>query len=215
MFTEAADIRRGDGITEWISRSGRFNATAEKPARDAIDIPGTGGRKAIRFDHSRYYIDGLELLPTHPKSCGYTCVTFRTGSSHEQVIASSFEEPGGDYSEIFVTGTEIGIMGRQQGVPFQFIIQHVNRDWTTLFLEYAAGERETGYRYNINNYESGEFVRKDIQDPILGCALGGRYNDTRFFDGDIAGVEVYHNTGTAEMIPSCLRDLIISSQMIT
>ena len=119
--------------------------------------------------------------------------------------------------EIHATGTEIGFTCTNNKKPFHHIIQHVNREWTTFFLEYRGEKKDTTFKYIINNHDSGDFSMKNISGEADGCALGGRFDDTHFFQGDIASFESYHQENVSDelqLMPSSLRKLIISNQMV-
>ena len=79
----------------------------------------------------------------------------------------------------------------------------------------SEGKKMT-YTYSINDHDTGDFSMPCYSDYDVGCAFGAHYDDTRFFEGEIAGLEVYHkNVHTnGNFIPSNLRKLIISDQKV-
>ena len=113
----------------------------------------------------------------------------------------------------------------QQPPEHNAIIQHVNREWTTLFLEYTSTTAHTtSYKYTVKDNDvdgggggaeiSGEFVMKNSYD-FEGGDIGGRSDDTRFFEGEIVCYEACHKEDEQQIsIPSSLRKLVIWNQMV-
>ena len=206
--------RKGSDIEEWITRShNKFNLTAERPSKSLTEL--SNERYAIEFKNTRYVNDDILLYPNHPGTYGFLCVTFRTSSDHQQALLSNFDVSNSNFHEICTTSTGIDISGRQKGKSTRVPIQHNCRDWTTLFIEYAAAEQQTQFAYIINAdpHLSGTFNLDSIHEETSGCAVGSRYNNTRFFEGEIASIEMYH-VKVNETAPQCLRDLIIKNQLI-
>ena len=207
----------GGNITEWISRTGKCNAKADKATKDLIHLPN--GKYALDFHKNRYVVEGDNLyLGTDGYS--YMCVTFRVQADTEQTIMSNYDpdNPDEGFQEISATSTEIKIWGiSKDEKPIYDTIQHDTRDWTTLFIDWTV---HTNYRthcnYIINNdpatIGSYEFSNLGIHNP--GFSIGGRYNDTKFMTGTISALEVYCNIHCTKSIPSSLRHLIISNQMV-
>ena len=213
------DIKRdNDGnIIEWISRTGKCNATSDEYfSKDLVKLPN--GKHAIAFKENRYFIEDLDLINNHNNSYGYICITFRTSNSHEQALITNYQDAKDEYVEILATDTEIGFTCTNTKKPFRYIIQHANHNWTTFFLEYSAGNKCTAFRYVINGDEdTGEFSMENIEDECAGCGLGGRFDDTHFLHGEIASFVSYHKKhahNEGKFMPSSLRHLIISNQMI-
>ena len=206
--------RKGGSITEWITRSdNKFNLTGERPAKSLTELRNE--RHALVFKNTRYVSDDIMLLPNHPGTYGFTCVTFRTSSDQEQALLSNFDPVSSDWHEITVTSTSLGNWGTENGKPKMFPIQHTCRYWTTLFIEYVATRHQTQFTYIINNdpKTTETFTFDSNQSEMNGCAVGSRYNNTRFFQGEIASIEMYHIKGNPP--PQCLKDLVITNQLIT
>ena len=209
------DIKcKGSDVEQWISRSHKkFNLTAERAA-SLEQLPNE--RYALVFKNSRYINDDIFLLPNHPGTYGFICLTFRTSDDQEQTIVSNYDVGEPHFHEIFATSTEIGILGMETGKTKRFIIQHSCRNWTTLFVEYAAGTYQTQGRYIINNDQklTGDFTFDSIGDMDSGFSVGGRYDNTRFLQGEIASIEMYHVKAKKDTPPDCLKDLVIKNQLI-
>ena len=48
---------------------------------------------------------------------------------------------------------------------------------------------------------------------MTGFSVGSRYDNTRFLQGGIASIEMYHGKGEKQ-IPQAVKDLIIKNQLI-
>ena len=131
------------------------------------------------------------------------------------MILSNVETKGKYFHEIYVTTTEIGICGREKEKPRSVIIQHPNHNWTTLFFEYMAMEDVTKCNYIINNDPQleGTFTFDTYYEMGDGYAVGSRFDDTRFLQGDIASIEMYHMPGKLPL-PQCLKSLVIKNHLI-
>ena len=123
------------------------------------------------------------------------------------------------FVEIYVTDQVIGIKLMKQGSQEIYPIQHHNIDWTTFYLEYKrGGNKDTAFKYYINNYEDpGEFSAEydaDFGDFLL----GGRFDETHWFTGEIASLETYHRWNNKDdnpqFMPPCLRQLILKNQYV-
>ena len=199
--------RKGSDITEWISRSyNKLNLTAERASKSIVQV--TSERHALVFKNNRYISNDLLFIPNHSGTYGFVCVTYRTSGEDAQVILSNIEKEGKYFHEIYVTATEIGISGRENEKPKCVIIKHPNRNWTTLFLEYMALEHVTKCNYIINNnpHLGGMFTFDSYDEMSIGFAVGSRYDNTRFLQGEIASIEMYHGKGK-EQIPKLLKIL--------
>ena len=214
------DIKRdGGNVTEWISRTGKCNAKAEKASKDLIRLPD--GKYALDFHENRYVADGSNLfLGTCGDGYSYVCITFRVQADTEQAIISNFDpdNPDEPFQEISATSTEIRIWGgSSDSIPIYVTVQHDTRDWTTLFVDWTV---HTDYRlhcnYIINNDPAtiGSYEFTDLGIHTTGFSIGGRYNDTKFMTGTISALDVYCNWQCTQSIPSSLRHLIVSNQML-
>jgi hypothetical protein len=211
------DIKReGSVIKQWITRSqNKLNLTAERASKSIVQV--TSERHALVFQKNRYISDDLLFIPNHSGTYGFVCVTYRTSAGDDaaaQVILSNSEKTE-NFHEIYVTATEIGISGRESGKAKCVIIKHPNRNWTTLFLEYTALEHVTKCNYIINNnpHLGGAFTFDSYEEMSTGFAVGSRYDNTRFLQGEIASIEMYHGKGNKQ-IPQAVKDLVIKNQLI-
>ena len=220
-----------DYIRKWVSRTGRGNAESPgmRASGDLVAIPQRG-RHALSFHRKKteYIIYDLPLLYHDKTSFGYICVTFRTSSAEDQALLTNYRDASSHFVEIYVTDQVIGIKMKKQGSgaeeTFHYPIQHHNVDWTTFYLEYkrggktSAGEK-TAFTYYINNSEEagGEFSAEYDADSG-DFLLGGRFDETHWFTGEIASLETYHKWNskddTPRFIPSCLRRLIRENQYV-
>ena len=206
--------RKGSGIQQWINRShSNPNLTAERASKDIIQV--SEHRYALAFKKNRYISDDLLFIPNHSGTYGFICVTFQTSENHKQVILSNVEKENEYFHEIYVTSTEIYICGRENEKPRSLIIQHSNYNWTTLFLEYTAMKNVTKFNYIINNdpQSEGSFTFDTYHEMYSGVAVGSRYDDTRFLQGNIASIEIYHVRGQKSM-PQCLKNIVIKNHLI-
>ena len=209
------DIKREESvIKQWITRSqNKLNLTAERASKSIVQV--TTERHALVFQKNRYISDDLLFIPNHSGTYGFVCVTYRTSGEDAQVILSNIEKEGKYFHEIYVTATEIGISGRENEKPKCVIIKHPNRNWTTLFLEYMALDHVTKFNYIINNNPQlgGTFTFDSYGEMPIGFAVGSRYDNTRFLQGEIASIEMYHGKGNKQ-IPQAVKDLVIKNQLI-
>ena len=162
------DIKRdGSNVTEWVSRTGKCNAKADKATKDLIRLPN--GKYALDFHKSRYVANGDNLyLGTSGDGYSYACVTFRIQADNEQTIISNFDpdNPDEGFQEISATSTEIKIWDvNEDGKPMYVTIQHNTRDWTTLFVDWTVHtdlRKHCSYIINndpttIGSFESDDF----------------------------------------------------------
>ena len=73
----------------------------------------------------------------------------------------------------------------------------------------------TKFNYSINNdpQSEGSFTFDTYFEMYSGVAVGSRYDDTRFLQGNIASIEMYHVRGQKSM-PQCLKNLVIKNHLI-
>ena len=216
------DIKRtGDSITQWISRSQKhLNLTAEKASKSMTELANE--RYALVFHNSRYINDDILLLPNHLETHGFICMTFYIsgggGGDQEQTILSNFQSDNDvNWHEISATNSKINIWGKEKGKIKCVTINHdVLHKWTTLFVEQVTGKHnQTQGRYIINNDPKliGSFTFDAISSAYTGFSVGSRYDNTRFFQGKIASIEMYHARGDKQ-IPQVVKDLVIKNQLI-
>ena len=102
-------------------------------------------------------------------------------------------------------------------MPIYVTVQHDTRDWTTLFVDWTV---HTDYSVHCNyviNNETETIASYDFSDSGVhntGFSIGGRYNDTKFMTGNISALDLYCNRQCTQSIPSSLRHLIVSNQML-
>ena len=124
------------------------------------------------------------------------------------------EEDKDCFHEITVSGSAIVITSTEQDEIQKVSIKHNCKEWTTLYIEYSVIKTEpTHYTYIING-ETGTFNFKSPDMISSGLLLGGRYDDTRFFKGEISSLEVYFTASSNNNLPQPLRNLIINNQYI-
>ena len=212
------DVKRtATDIKEWISRSSKkSNLIAEKPSKSLTEL--LNGRHALKFKNTRYINEDLLLLQNHPGSYGFICVTFKTSTDEEQTLLSNFEDDNNQhFHEITITTTTITVTGEEKGITKIVPIQYNCHNWTTFFLEYIVSGGQTQFTYSINNdtKSTGDFTFDSIQEIMTGFAVGSRYNNTRFLQGEIASIEMYHvKAKNNQKKPHSLKDLIIKNQLI-
>ena len=208
----------GTDITQWVSRSVRGgNMIAKKPSKDVEkieDILDTD-RYALKFKTAHYYASQSPFLLSGIGTCGFICITFRTDSESEQVLLCGSEpshhhQPPIPASEIKISGaTEITI----QIHSVKEIIQFPLKGWITLFVEYNADNKLSHFTYDVNG-TMGSFTAPSSNHAKLGLHLGCRYDDTRYFDGQIASLETYSNYTYGTPLPDSLKDIVIQNQKI-
>ena len=97
-------------------------------------------------------------------------------------------------------------------------IHHNCREWTTLFIEYvtAVATQETQLTYIINNDPNlSETLTIDaLEETNSGIAVGARNDNSRFFQGEISSIEIYHVNRHNEL-PRSLKALIVKNQCIS
>ena len=203
---------------EWISKKSRNKINlkaAKRPSKSVKRVEED--RYALVFDKSRYINDDNILFANHSGTYSCICITFRVSADHEQILVSNFEKKKHEkiYQEISVTSTEIHIWMQKNMKEGHIIIPHATHKWTTLFVGLVATADRTHGSYIINGDAklTGSFTIDTIDEDVLGFSVGSRYDDTRFLNGEIASIELYHERGKKE-IPQALKDLIIRNQLI-
>ena len=83
-------------------------------------------------------------------------------------------------------------------------IHHAVHSWTTLFIEYLGAYPQT---HIINNDPklTGTFTFDSSEEMSSGS--GGRYDNTRFLQGEIASIEIYHGKGGKNKFPKLSKTL--------
>ena len=189
-----------------------MNLEAERASKSLTELPN--GRHALVFHNSRYINEDILLLANHPGSHGFICVTFRASGDYEHTILSNFGKGKYNWREISATNTEINIYVNENGKRKSVNIHHAVHNWTTLFVQHATTKGETRGRYVINNDPklTDSFTFDCIEAMSSGIALGGRYDNTRFLQGEIASIGLYHGEG--KEIPQAVQDIVIKNQLI-
>ena len=203
-------VRKKKEITTWVSRSRPgLNLDADKPSSDIEELED---RYVINFKEARYSTDDLTLFKNPAQTYGFLCTTFRVNTDEDQVLMSDyqkeFEKYG--YCEIRVTANEIVI----HADAVIEIIQHSCKSWTTLFIEYNTDDEETHYTYDVNGI-TGSFISPARDDIRGGFALGSRWDDTHFLNGQIASLEMYWTMGTSATFPEPVKRAVIKNQNIS
>ena len=200
--------RSGQEVKKWISRSVRgLNLVAEKPSSDLVKL---SDRYALGFEKNRYVSKDLSVLTTLRGCSGFICVTFKMAGEGEQVLISNYEEDSdNDYCEIRVTATEIILHIHSDDE----IIQHSCKDWTTLYVECNTDDTTTYFKYDVNG-RSGSYTRPSTEIFISeSIALGSRYDDTHFLNGQVAALEIYESDQPSET-PEALKKIVIENQRV-
>ena len=216
-------VRSGDDIKQWTSRNRRthLNLVADKPSKKLSTL--SNGRHALVFNGaSRYTNDDIDLLANHSGSHGFVCITFyvsEIAEHEEQTLLSNWDGDDSninDWHEISITKAGINIWGIENEKVKCVTIPHtIHKKWTTLFIEQVTTRKQMQGRYVINNDSklSGSFTFDRYLGMYTGCNVGSRDDDTRFFKGEIASIEMYHGEGKS-YIPQTVKDLIIKNQLI-
>ena len=126
-------------------------------------------------------------------------------------MISNYEDDTKDLEncEIRVTATEI-ILHLHSGDE---IIQHRCKDWTTLFVECNSDETTTYFKYDVNG-TTGSFTRPCGKGLMAeSVALGSRYDDTHFLNGQVSALEFYQVNQPSE-IPEEMKKIVIKNQRI-
>ena len=183
-----------------------MNLTAEQPSKSLTN--SANGHSALVFHNSRYINEDILLLANHPESHGFICITFYISGDHEQTILSNFQTSDENWHEISTSKTEINIWGKENGKTKRVTIHHaVLHKWTTLFVEQVTTE----------NGMHGPMLLITIQNcyhgMFSGSSVGSIYDNTRFLQGKIASIEMYHGKGNKQ-IPQVIKDLVIKNQLI-
>ena len=109
-------------------------------------------------------------------------------------------------NEISITNSDIIITI----LDHKEIIQHQTKRWTTLFISYASDTHTTHYKYSVNGI-SGELTSSINVNPISGITIGSRYDDTRFFVGQLSCLEIY-TRAVPTLLPNAMQRLVIANQ---
>ena len=209
-------------VTEWFSRTKKCNAVLQPGAKGARDVKELrDGRFALEFVDNHYVIND-EGLGSSGCFYRYICVTFQSNADDEQVVVSTFDTSVIDapFYEIAVSAsTEIKITCPNGDFETKSAyIQHNTREWTTLFVEWVplSNDKER-CNYMINNDMTtwGTIDCKVPDTQLLDLHIGARLGHTsKYLNGAISALEIYETLIGKEPIPKCLRDLIISNQVI-
>jgi hypothetical protein len=125
-------------------------------------------------------------------------------------LISNYEDEKHDYCEIRVSSKEI-YLDLHKAVK---TIEHPCKEWTTLFVECNSDSTTTYFKYNVNGV-TGSFTGPSTKLFLTGSiALGSRYDDTYFLNGQVSALEFYEVQNSSE-IPEYLRRIVIKNQTIT
>ena len=98
-----------------------------------------------------------------------------------------------------------------------FPIQHITREWRTIFVEWYISSNKNQGSYIINNNEiTGVFtcqIPSEIQE--VGISIGGRYGRSQLLTGAISALEIYSTKKDKCILPIPLKQLIITNQLIS
>ena len=175
-------------------------------------------RYALVFNESRFISSNLMLLPRRNGYSGFLCFTLKINSFHEEkIMATNYHKPDANYDEIYVTNKEIKIRGNRDGGQYHYNISRLDMyKWTTFFIDYVSVGGRTNYWYTIINGGAksyGEFYIKNGR-VIYNFTIGSRREGSKFLDGEIAGIEMYHDLRSGKRFPESIRDLVIANQVI-
>ena len=201
--------RSGKEVKKWISRSVKgWNLIAEKASSDLVKL---SDRYVLGFKKNRYVIsDDMMVLKTFPGCSAFLCITFKIFGEGDQVLISNYQEDNlDDYCEIKVTATEIILHLHSDDE----IIQRSCKDWTTLFVECNSDSTTTYFKYNVNGV-TGSFSRPCSR-IVEGCiAMGSRYDDSHFLNGQVSALEFYEVNHPSE-VPDELKNIVIKNQRVS
>ena len=204
------DIEKdGKEVKTWISRSmEKMNLVGKKPSSDLIKLKHYENRYALGFEKNNYCCPDITFLANAPGSTEFLCITFKVFGDADGVLITNRQKDGDptDECEIRVSATEIYL----NLYDTTEIIQHSCKDWTTLYIECNSDEDTTYCKYDVNGV-TGSFTRSPNYGSEFSCWLGSRSDDTMFFNGQVAAVEVYeadHSSG----VPDALKKLVIQNQ---
>ena len=207
----------------WISRTlSKKNLIADIGAK-RVSKKLINDRYALMFDGSaRYYNAELGLFQVTSGNCfGFLCMTFRTSSDDkDQVLLSTFQMEENPYTEISVSGAEKKIVIKSKiDEPMIVSIENDVKQWSTLYVEYRGYEsKPTEYNYIVrcgdSTITSGSFLWDSSDMFMFGFAVGGRFNDTGFLNGEISSLEIYHVNETSKPFPECLKNLVINNHVM-
>ena len=179
------------------------------------------GRYALEFDHTLYRVNDIVLSGANDRSYTCLCVTFRiSGGDEEQFIVNNYENENEwlPFRGISATSTEIRIWGAKNGQLSYIPIQHITREWTTVYVEWSNFNNNRG-TYIIDNTESVLFTCNDMVIEETVICIGGKWKEggnRDYLTGEISALELYLVDGKAEEngLPLPLIQLIIKNQLM-
>ena len=216
--------KRSKRVVKWKSKS--ISAELESKTRTkkiAAITAGSDPCKTIKYlpDGEGYLqlqksiFKVINVCLTNEYSC--ICITFKVlGDDPDQYIVSNWEidAQGRVFRGISVSKEEIHIHGCDDVNNPSFTIKHNSSLWTTLFVEWSFN----GGTFDINNGEKkGVFAVKPPSMFLAPCVyIGGRSDNTHYFNGYLAAVEWCSFTEPNEdaHFPHYLKKLIMKSQYI-
>ena len=151
-------------------------------------------------------------------ACVHVCITFCVHAEEEQVLITNHtddNDPFFELHEITVTSSEITVWGYRSKKLTREIIQHDNRKWTTLFLDYTVSDTDYEFTYMLDNDHKlqGNFAFENGGVFEEGFQVGGRSDGTHFLTGAIHALELYY-TPVNKPIPQSLKQLLIKGQLV-
>ena len=185
-------------------------SSGSDPCKSVTYLPTGAGY--LELQKSMFKVSNVCLTNTY--SC--VCITFKVlDDDPDQYIVSNWETVVGGrvFRGVSVSKEEIRIHGCNTNVPYT--IKHDTEKWTTLFVEWPPNGRGT---FDINNGDQkGIFTVKPPSMVLPPCVyIGGRSDNTHYFNGYLAAVEWCSFTEPNEdaNFPDYLKKLIMESQYI-
>ena len=207
------DIEKdGEKVKTWISRTVKKRTlVGMKPSSKLIKLEDYENRYVLGFEKNNYYCSDVFFLENGYGTSEFLCITFRMFGDDEAVLLTNRindEQKKDTICEIRVSATEIclDLYGTVE------IIQHSCRVWTTLYIECNSDDTTTYCKYDVNG-TTGSFTRSQNDFYEGQFWLGSRNDNTMFFNGQVAAVEVYQAKSSSE-IPESLKKLVIKNQRV-
>ena len=215
---------KGEKVVKWISRSLASTLDSQLRTVKFGVIRGEPCKKIKYFEDGRGYlslkrslfeVNNVSLTNTY----SFICTTFKiVGDALDQYIVSNWETDaqGRVFRGVSASKGEIRIHGCVNGDKDYVSIKRNTEIWTTLFVEWTEVDGNHG-RYDINNGElKGGFTSK-LASVVLppSVYIGGRSDNTHFFNGEISAVEWCSLLESRNApFPDTMKTLIIENQYI-
>ena len=98
------------------------------------------------------------------------------------------------------------------------ILVPIDADFTNDFMLISFTYSFLPYNYIVrcgdSTITSGSFLWDSSDMFMFGFAVGGRFNDTGFLNGEISSLEIYHVNETSKPFPECLKNLVINNHVM-